>query len=424
MIDLIDETPTCSSPRLRNLEKSYTKHCDEKIDQIIACQVSEISSRIIKEVDDVISLFLIGGYARGEGSVLVEKDGIVPLGDYDFLVISRFPHYPIEFSWVKSLQKKFRVQYHIGTSIVWEPSLPFLGKRIYWYEMKFGSRLLFGSEKVLDLIRISDGSEVSVNEGLSLMFNRLMGLLRVFDISLLTNKPNRRQREDLIFQSVKLILSCGESLLLLDHRYHFSYEERLRRLSRDIVDQFSGLLRVDPSLKEDYEKSTCFKLEPKYEMYNDAVKFWFDAKRHLLLTLSFFMRWKTLGANVSASRIGAYGDPQYLAGLLLQAGNQELGTRALDFAKFNWNAIRQMKSLGGLRLNRPLYSNLVRTSLFYLALSLQENGTIDNVLLDNALKTISTIIPVSSSVKQEKNLQKKWETARNITYFAWKIVRQ
>jgi len=406
--------------RKESLEQSYTKYNDPLINKTIACQLTEISNRIITEVKDVISLFLIGGYARGEGSVLIEDGKIVPLGDYDFLAISRFPHFPRSFSWLESMQKKFRVQYHIGVDIVWKSLLPFLQKRIYWYESKFGSRLLFGDKSVLDLVPISGGSDVDLKEGFSLMSNRLMGLLKMFDFKFLDYDPSKEQRQHLIFQSAKAVLSCGESLLLLNHNYHFSYEERLRRLSKSFKNDFDELLTVDLAIKEDYEKATYFKLKPEFEMYRDCIKFWFTAKQHVLQTLSFFIRKTMLGANSLSRKLDVSDDIDFFPKFLLRTSKPEL----LDFMKFNCNAIKYLKSLTGLRPITTSYSDIVRASLFYLALAVKENGDVDGELLDKALILVGRIVPTSRRINEEKDLRKKWQSVRNIVYLAWTLARQ
>lgn len=396
----------------------YTMPDSSHVNRTIASQVAEISERTLAEVKDVISLFLLGGYGRGEGSVIRNSEGIIPLGDYDFLVVSKFPHIALSISGLEFLQKKFRVQYHIDVDYIWKFLLPIVDKRIYWYEVKFGSKLLFGDKKVLDLIPIRDNEDINLSEGFSLMFNRLMGSLKHFDPKFCEFGVTKEQSKHLIFQSVKAILACGESLLLLSGKYHFSYAERCRRFSKNFEIDFPELVLSTPSLREDYEKATHFKLKPNFSMYNDPVRFWFRANRHLLQTALFFMEKTMLGSNNSSTRCYAQKELRAFPRLFLQASKPQL----LDFLIFNWHTISRLRSLEGFQTRRS-FSDIVRASLFDLALSIDEDGEINQELLDRALRRISKIITICNQVINQKDLSKKWRLVRNATMLAWTMVR-
>lgn len=393
---------------------SYTKHEDPIFDLTIGHQLAELTNRIVSEVRDLVALFLIGGYARGEGSALLENGKVIPLGDYDFLAVTGLPHLNSHFPWLETMGREFRVQYHIGVDTIWKPLLPFLGKRIYWYEAKFGGRRLFGDEHALDVIPVSEGGEIDLTEGPSLMFNRLMGLLLVFDPELVKSSMCREEQQHLIFQSVKVILSCGESLLLLAHKYHFSYEERSRRLSKILDNHFDEMLKADPSIKDDYQKATLFKLSPDFEMYRDPVRLWFTARQHAVETLLFYV--KKTNPETNASKAG-YDD---FPNLPLSINKPQV----LDFVKFNWNAIRHLRSLKGLKNVGTSYSDVVRTSIYYLALSISETGDICEESLDKAMRQIECVLPTRQCISQETNLQKKWRYVRNAVHLAWTLARQ
>jgi len=396
------------------LRSSYTKYEDPLVSISIGRQLAEISRRILRDIPDLVALFLIGGYARGEGSVLLRENGIVPLGDYDFLAITSYPHLHSSFPWLEDMRKRFRVQYHIGVSPIWKPLLPFLGRRIYWYEAKFGSRLLYGDGRVLDMIPIKDGSKIDLSEGFSLIFNRLMGLLQVFNPTYIESCVDTEERQHLIFQSVKVILSCGESLLLLNRKYHFSYEARSRRLLKSIGGYFGDLFQADPSLRKDYEKATNFKLKPDFETYEDPVKLWFTAKQHALEALLFYAR-RTLRR--TKALCAGY---SYLPQVLLGSSKPN----ALDFIKFNWNSVRYVGSLGGVGKVGASYADVVRASICYLTLSMQEDGSIREELLDKALKQVEYILPTIDLKTHGKDLREKWRLARDAILFAWTLVRQ
>ena len=396
--------------------RHYTVQNDPLVDRLVGQQVKRIASGVVREVKNIVALFLTGGYARGEGSVLVEGDNIIPLGDYDILVISSFPHFHHDFSWLRPLEREFKVQYHVEVSILWKPLLSFFRNRIYSYEVKFGSRLIFGDSRVLNMIPIGGGHAIDVGEGYSLMFNRLMGLLKVFDLQFMRESHiEKEQRLHLLFQSIKTVLSCGESLLLLNHRYHFSYEERLLRLQQCFRSDFDNLLKLDSSLETDYVKASHFKLKPRLGMYPEPVDLWFDAKRHVIQTLIYYMMRTGRSTNGSLSaRSDKFID------LFLNSSKPDF----IGFTKFNWNAISKHDSLKGLNRIKPSCSDIVRASIFCVALSLQQDGYINEEFLDKALTLVKGILPVSSKVDSNTDLKKKWRSVRDSVFQAWTLVRQ
>ena len=48
-----------------------------------------INNIILGDIYDVISLVLVGGFGRGEGSMLSYNNQIIPINDYDIVVISK-----------------------------------------------------------------------------------------------------------------------------------------------------------------------------------------------------------------------------------------------------------------------------------------------------------------------------------------------
>jgi len=393
-----------------------------RVESVISSQVMEVSKTILTQVRDVVSLFLLGGYGRGEGSVIIRPEGIVPLGDYDFLVISNFPHTaPPEayVSGLESLQREFRLQYPIGVDGIWKFRLPFVDKRIYWYEAKFGGKILFGDERVLNLIPIYSGKDIALNEVFSLIFNRLTGMLKRFNPNFLDCNITEKQREHLIFQSVKGILACGESLLLFNGKYHFSYQKRCEIFCKSFQTDFGKWMLIDPSLKKDYAKATHFKLEPAFDMYDDAVKLWFKAKEHLLHTAAFSLNTTMLRSNVPTKKLKICEKLEDFPVFFQHRSKPQV----LDFLIFNRRALKHLKSFNGFLPKRSSFSDIVRASLFYLALALHENGDVDQELLDGALFAVSKIIPAAKKIAMEKDLIRKWQKARNIIFYAWTLCR-
>ena len=402
-----------------NLDQhNFTDYQDSNINRLVASQVEEMSKYVVERVKDMSSLFLLGGYARGEGSVLVSHDGLVPLGDYDFLAITNHPHLSVSFPDLESMRRKFHVQYHIEVGNNWKRLLPLVDPQIYWYEAKFGSKHLCGETNTLASVPISGAQDIDMDEGFRLMFNRLIGMLSVFDPRFLDQEPLEEQKEHLIFQSVKGILSCGESLLLLNGAYNYSYKKRWHRLSGCFEKSFPELVELNPSLKADFEKASLFKLRPSYRMYNDSVELWLSAKNHVLQTLSFFLT--KLLKIPSEKNLRVEPLTSFCRNFLVNR-RPEL----LDYVTFNWHAITGTRNWRGISNVRHAFSDLVRLASYYLAMSISEKGEIDPKMLDKSLKIIESIheAPFRINTEGMTNARKGWKIVENIIVSTWQNSR-
>jgi hypothetical protein len=96
----------------------------------------------------------------------------------------------------------------------------------------------------------------------------------------------------------------------------------------------------------------------------------------------------------------------------------------LDFIKFNWNSVRYVGSLRGIGKVGASYADVVRASICYLALSMREDGSIREELLDKALSKVEYILPTIDLKTQGKDLREKWRLVRDAILFAWTLVRQ
>lgn len=121
---------------------------------------------------------------------------------------------------------------------------------IAMYELKAGSQLLYGE---LDLTANPiDPSTLPAEEGIRLLANRMMEVVETW--------AGGGGRLALAYSAAKLILACGDAVLLLDGLYHYSYAERGRRLARRCATGRPPWL--DPAFMGLYSKALALKLSP------------------------------------------------------------------------------------------------------------------------------------------------------------------
>lgn len=382
---------------------SFTIHEDSMIDDLIMSHVNEAVRRILAFVKDPSVIVLLGGYSRGEGSVAREHDGIIPLGDYDFMVIAKSPTAVRKEIPLDDLARRFGIG-HLDVSIFWQALLPYVPKRIFWYELKFGSRVVFGNPRVLDTIPLDGPKDIITSEGISLMFNRLDGLLRNFHPRYFTRPPSYLKRRILIFETIKAILACGDSLLVLSHKYHYSYRQRVKTLRETISLDHKDFLKANPKFMQDYEEATNFKLAPQFEKIAEPVNLWLTARNYLLYGVIYYMK-KWTGFEADQNRF-----PEIL--LLLS----KFGLR--DFLSYNFLSGRKTKPIRTLFQVRRSFSDIVRASLFLLASSVKE-GEIDPNPVDRAVEILSEISNLDKGNTKYLDTFQKWVLVRDTTDRAW-----
>jgi hypothetical protein len=366
--------------------------------------VNEAVKRILEHVRDPSVIVLLGGYSRGEGSVAREHDGIIPLGDYDFMVITKSPTIFRKEIPLDDLARRFGIG-HLDVSIYWQALLPHVPKRIFWYELKFGSRAVFGNPRVLDTIPLDGPKDIILSEGISLMFNRLDGLLRNFHPRFFMRPPSHLKRRILIFETIKAILACGDSLLVLSHKYHYSYRQRVEILRETILLDHKDFLAANPRFMQEYEEATNFKLAPEFEKITEPVNLWLTACNYLLYGAIYYLKKWTGFEALDQNRF-----PEVLLSL------SKFGLR--DFLSYNFLSGRKTKPIRTLFQVRRSFSDMVRASLFLLASSVKE-GRIDPNPVDRAMELISEISNLDKETTRDLDTFQRWVLVRDTIDRAW-----
>lgn len=258
---------------------NFTRYNDKRINDEIGNQLSIIVNEILKYRDKlgIVSIVLLGGFGRGEGSVIFRNGAVRPLNDYDvnivikkhFLFFDDLPSLNVS-KIIKiicdNIKDKIEVS-HVDIGVIPYSKLSTLPNTIANYETKYGGKILWG-EDVLKKMPHYNPKEIILSCGITLLFNRFNCLINGFP------PANSNRNEHSIIQSVKSLHACCESLLLLSGDYHYSYEERNKRFKTIFPQKFSELYKKIPQLSEYVDKATKFKLYPDYVMFPDYEKLW------------------------------------------------------------------------------------------------------------------------------------------------------
>ncbi len=202
--------------------------------------------------DDLRALLLVGGYARGEGSLVAHADGLGPYNDYNLVAVMA-SH---ASRWHGTLARVgAELSGPLGVDVdLWpmdEATLPHVPATLFWLDIALGGReTIAGDPAVEGAIRTLTPRQVPLDECGRLLANRAVGLaLSNLEV---TDHDLRRARH-----GHKAVLACGDVQLLAADRYLPTVAERLEQL-----EQLAGAPAVGETLVEAYRDAVAFRARP------------------------------------------------------------------------------------------------------------------------------------------------------------------
>jgi hypothetical protein len=250
----------------------YTILDNEKIDSEVQRILNAAVREICKAVD-VIAIILTGSFGRGEGTFVSKNNSFALSSDFEICVVA--PGIKNRET-CKKLTEKLSKQLCADISVAWvTPERIAKNKNgnatfgrshpsILTYELKSGSKILYGQDVLSQ--NLTDPTKIPLWEGLRLLFNRMAESLveqPSLDFQLYAEKWIN-----------KTLLACGDFLLLDKKLYHYSYQERGRRLSTQV--DFTDYPFLDAAQQADLINAYDVKLRGAYDTYgnNDVTRFY------------------------------------------------------------------------------------------------------------------------------------------------------
>jgi hypothetical protein len=231
----------------------------ERICGKIACKVTELIPR-----RKLVAIVLGGGYGRGEGGVLRTEAGDQPYNDLEFYLflrgnrlwqLHRYGRILHELGDLLSVEVGLQVEFKIDCVDRWRGS-PI---SMFSYDLVSGHRVIFGDESIFrGCDHHLEGAAIPLSEATRLMFNRCSGLLLVRE--LLQKNALASEEADFVGRNLaKMQLALGDALVTAFGQYHWSVQERQRRLAIfDVMDLPPWL----PEIQAHHAAGLEFKLHP------------------------------------------------------------------------------------------------------------------------------------------------------------------
>ena len=251
----------------------------------IEARVADDLDRITRSILSVtgnrtLAVILTGGYGRGEGGVCLRNGEMMPVNDYDLVVVvcdSLLHPFSRLRPGVRQLSRRLAEEIGVGVdlALVRESALPSVEPTIFWYETRWGHQVLWGDPGILEAMPPFDPAEIPLAEGARLLLNRGAMLL---DALGRVNRNGHLGEDDIarvLTAGWKAALSWGDCILLTQGKYHYSYRAReLAFVGLPINNGIPG----SQVLKSLYRDAIRFKLFPEdTKFHNGGLAAWVNS---------------------------------------------------------------------------------------------------------------------------------------------------
>lgn len=406
-------------------------------------RIEEDMKLICKEVLGVgrpVSIILMGSFGRGEGSVLVEKRNIVPLKDYDILLVvnKKWPASKIQ-NLTRKINKRlghgdpFSRQFLYLDFVVTIFQLTTRELRhlndVKSFEIKTGSKVLFGQDIRQEIDLSSD--DLPLSSGARFLLQKVIGLVALFSPKRVTGVGNRawgeKEKLQLFYECGKMYLDVGTALSLLAGQYKPSYLERCELLESTYEKEFPQLAKAMPYLIKTISYFTRYKLYPNKKEIDrtDPARLWFKTRDDFGLIIRYYMKQYL---DVSGKDWEAFSEECYrklkeedLDGIISYFLKTEFHFSSKFIVKvanllyqrlFAFRYLTELYRKTGMFPLRVLFGESpiyrVLTSALLLFFSLNKDGVIDKNRFQSFVKSFDGVYPIRlESLTDEK----KWTEA-------------
>jgi hypothetical protein len=206
----------------------FTVHGDPQIDAQIREDVLWLRDEILREFPQAKALFLVGGFGRGEGGVVLRGGRWRPANDYDLeLITSRREDHARLRALGERLAEHLGIAFvHVENSVAWRQWLR--GPTEYTVDLRFGSLALHDPHHMRGRLWRCRPDRTPLHDALATLFTRASALMWRFESGRDWKAAPAADRLDLANQISKALLAIEDAWLIRARAYHPSYQERLR----------------------------------------------------------------------------------------------------------------------------------------------------------------------------------------------------
>lgn len=274
----------------------------KEVDDVIEGHMNILRNEIVAAIqDNLISIVLTGGFARGEGSVEIKNGNIEPVNDYDLFVITKktVPDTLLSDISLRATQKmdiktnfsftksNYTINFYVDLRNMTLDEFKKVIPLLKYYEIKHSGLVIYG-EDVLKLMPDFKVEEIPLQDGMRFLFNRMSLLIEYLKPKHLRGEISPEEEKSIIFFAAKSFHSCCEALLLLSGKFVPSYEKRAEIFKETYKKDFPELYVKISDLDRKIYKYTELKLKSHFEGIN-AIDAWFEAREAIGIATQFYL---------------------------------------------------------------------------------------------------------------------------------------
>lgn len=264
----------------------FTVYGGEGVESVIAGLAGEVGETVANAVSRhaYVALIMLGGYGRGEGGVETVNGVERPHNNLDFLLLMRGRSDAEAQNRLKArldellapLAERYGIGIELGVISVWK--LRWSPCLVMWYDMRCGHKTILGDERQLErLLSRFSADRIIPSDVLWLLVNRGTHVV-INDLLLERGALSAEERRFVVKLTMKAIIGYGDALLFFRGKYHWSYQEKARRMK----DQGG----VDEGFRRVYDAAIAFRFRPCYEAYTARdLAAWMEELRPLFLSV-------------------------------------------------------------------------------------------------------------------------------------------
>ena len=395
----------------------FTIYENPDVDRKIQTELDIIIEEILLSIRPT-TILLAGSFGRGEGSVLIQDNHIIPVMDYDLLIIAEKNSLLTEEE-LKDLKSRIiarcqsgEIERHVITDChidLFQSTLEQFQSNAHLsiYDMKLGSIVLYGDD-IRDTTEI-DIARLAPSACYFSLFRSIKSLLDIFSIEYLSAPPSDKNRFSMIFFCGKIYLHMGTQLSLCHALYHTSCRTRGERIKKEYPHFYTDLAKVAPDLPDKIISYSELTLSPDAIMEGsiDPVALWFETRKDFEIVMRYCLNaigrmdsddWVVLSDQMYYSLKAQYYS-YFIEYWLEKRYNLRSGlmtslvNKIYQFSKTPQSTMIKDKGIRSVkwRSKSPLLRLFALSPL--LLFSLRNDGRIDNTLYSAFQKEFSATMP-------------------------------
>lgn len=241
-----------------------TVYGDDEVERTIEEATHYAGERVLEKLskDHVECLLLIGGYGKGEGGVEWREEAWRVHNNLDLLLVTRNLGKKERADIQGTLQEELslleeQLQIPVDLGIADRDEMLRNSQKLIWTEMRWGHRLILGSNEWMDQLKAQDSRQVAPFELTRLMSNR--GTLLLINQCLEQTEHPKQHRRTVLKHIIKAIIGYGDALLYFLGDPHWSYRKKMRRIENH--------KDIPLWLKKEYVQAAEFRFCPDHKKF-------------------------------------------------------------------------------------------------------------------------------------------------------------